>query len=336
MTQSKQPVKNDHNELVQQIEPIVEKWCEQYEWEDSQTKALLKSLKDMGPEDYLNPDGIFTPLHLLRGADAKFPSDFYGENNKAIVAVGEGCTPTTSIGINETFIPTFKIANAISIPADYLHDKRRDVILRSIKIFMNGFARKIQDDKLHLLLQGANTRQPEGPLSNLKNLVKDFAGRGLSLTHLVISRNAMEILKKESEAGSLAKYPKMSEITDETIPTLTGINEMYGINLIVLDEVTNYFYDVLNFQARGKRWYHKLYRWMLNRLGLVKVQKDIMLGIDMTKNAAFVQPVRDKILIFDDPTLGRSLKVGIYGFMENGYGVLDSEPLGLAYFPFSR
>lgn len=332
------PTCSGQKELVAQIVPIVYKWCQEYEWDEKEIESLIHSFGDIFSIDYTGESGAFCQITLPHGANCKFPLDFYSPDKStlnAYVVAREGSLPTKISEGDEIFVPTYKFGNAISINGDYLRDKRKDVIRRSLSIFLKGFKHRAEFDKYRCLLYAAKNRVKK-PLNNIKALVTDFASRGKSLTHIVISSKAMELMKKESDAGSLAKYPKLSEVTDSTIPILSGINEVYGIKIIVVPDISDMYYDMLPWIKNKKRWYKKLSHWFFKKLGFQRIKRDIMLGLDLNNNSSTVQPIREKLITFNDPTLARSAKVGIYGWMEHGIAILDSEITSLAYFPFSR
>lgn len=334
MSQSKLPDINVN--VVSQITPIVNEWCTLFKWSENETKSLLRSLESSINEEFIDTDGIFTQIHLPPGVNAKFPIDFYIKEDyyEAFIIPKKGALPSISSDNDNVYVPTYKIANYISIDTDYLQDRRKDVIRRSLNVFLKGFAKIIRRDKMRILMFGAYKNNPV-PLSNLNKLVQDFALRGRTLTHIVVSRRAMEIMSKESQAGSLARYPKLSEINDSTIPVLTGLNETYGIKILVEDGLSDYYYNTLLSPKRLK-WYQKIWQYIIKKFGYIKEDKEIILGLDLSKKTDFVQPVRHNLHISNDPHLLKQSKVGIYGYFEHGVGVLNKEGLGLAYLPFER
>jgi hypothetical protein len=50
---------------------------------------------------------------------------------------------------------------------------------------------------------------------------------------------------------------------------------------------------------------------------------EIVVGID-NQNPSFLMPIREELSVHADPNLHRSQKQGYYGWMENGFGVLDN------------
>jgi hypothetical protein len=46
--------------------------------------------------------------------------------------------------------------------------------------------------------------------------------------------------------------------------------------------------------------------------------------MDMSINDSFLMPVKQEVTIFEDPTLHRQQRAGVYGWAELGFAVLDN------------
>jgi len=57
---------------------------------------------------------------------------------------------------------------------------------------------------------------------------------------------------------------------------------------------------------------------------LASGDRELVVGLDLTNNASFVMPVRERVQVFDDPTLHRQRRAGVYAWAEHGFGVLDN------------
>jgi hypothetical protein len=59
--------------------------------------------------------------------------------------------------------------------------------------------------------------------------------------------------------------------------------------------------------------------------GFSNTADDIVIGLDLTPEGrdAFMMPVRQDLQMFEDPTLHRQQKAGVYGWMELAFAVLD-------------
>ena len=51
---------------------------------------------------------------------------------------------------------------------------------------------------------------------------------------------------------------------------------------------------------------------------------EIAVGLDLRKRDSFVMPIRESVEIFEDDTLHRQKRAGVYGWAEQGFAVLDN------------
>ncbi len=52
--------------------------------------------------------------------------------------------------------------------------------------------------------------------------------------------------------------------------------------------------------------------------------EEIVIGMDLSQNDSFVMPVKEDVTVFDDPTLHRRRRAGVYAWREHGFAALDS------------
>lgn len=89
-----------------------------------------------------------------------------------------------------------------------------------------------------------------------------------------------------------------------------SLNRIFGVNLHELDELgedqeyQDFFTDILG-----------------GTLG--SSDTELLVGLDMNHNS-FVMPVREQVVLFEDPALHRQQRAGYYGWGEWGFGVLDN------------
>ena len=61
--------------------------------------------------------------------------------------------------------------------------------------------------------------------------------------------------------------------------------------------------------------------------------EEFVVGLDLSTNDSFVQPIRQELQTFEaGPEMHRNQKAGVYGWMEHGYAVLDNRRVLLATF----
>jgi len=59
---------------------------------------------------------------------------------------------------------------------------------------------------------------------------------------------------------------------------------------------------------------------------------EIVVGLDLSSNDSFVMPVRAGVQVFEDDTLHRQRRAGLYGWAEQGFAVLDNRRVLLGSF----
>jgi len=58
----------------------------------------------------------------------------------------------------------------------------------------------------------------------------------------------------------------------------------------------------------------------------------IVVGLDLSSSDSFVMPVRAGLQIFEDDTLHRQRRAGLYGWAEHGFAVLDNRRVVIGSF----
>lgn len=285
--------------------------------------ALAAVMEKAWQAGVLEPDllgDIFTRIDLPPGVEAKFPLDFYAPTNegsyKAFVVPKEGAIPDRAIEGDELRVPTYKIANAISWSLDYARDARWDVIARAIEVFTNGFVRKMNDDGWHCILYAAkgNTVQSDSAASSGAFTRKLITELQTGFKRLTGNRNGKctDVFVSPEAIASLRNftYTAVDDVTQREL--IKGVVPViYGVRLHELQEL-----------GYGQEYDD----WLLNTAGASKATSDneFVVALDLSHRDQFVMPIRETMKMFDDPTLHRSAKMGVYGWMELGFAALDS------------
>lgn len=288
--------------------------------------ALAQTLERAWKQGVLEPDlldGIFTKVIIPRGADVKFPYDFFGPSQEgqftAFAVPREGAIPERIIEGDEIYVPTYKIGNAISWDLDYARDGRWDVIGRAIEVFANGFVRKLNDDGWHTILycaaQNAVSNDSAASsgvftkklLTTLMTAIKRLTGgRGSRVTDLYLSPEAVADIRNFS-------YTDVDEVTlrNLLITPEDGVPQFFGVRLHELQEL-----------GVGQEYQ----TYLVDTVGASMAAGDdeFVVALDLKNRDSFVMPVREDMKMFDDPALHRSMRAGVYGWMEIGFAALDT------------
>lgn len=291
-------------------------------------QALAQVMEKAWQAGVLEPDllgSIFQRIDLPPGVEAKFPLDFYSPDNEgaypAIVLPRQGAVPDRAIDGDELRVSTYKIGNGISWSLDYARDARWDVVARAIEVFTNGFVRKINDDGWHVVLKSAvdatattiqDTAATAGVFSKrllldlMSNIKRRNGGRNSRLTDLYMSPEAINDIRNftNTEIDEVSRRELVTRGEDQ-VPSLYGVRLHEMQEFGVGQEYELYITSTLGRALPGSKVEH-------------------VVGLDLLHRDAFVMPIRENMSMFDDPTLHRSAKAGVYGWMELGFASLDT------------
>lgn len=294
---------------------------------------------------------IFTYIPLELGQEAKFPTDFFcNQEVRAVITPREGCAPEFAICGEEVYVPTFKISNSITISRDYKTDNRWDVLQRSIEVIAQGFINKIVEEQNKTVAAAAPYKSTVHESSIMRALnemmVQMKRGRGgnAHITDVYVTPEAYADIIDHAERQK--RFINDSDVFEDsmavlrqvgTVPTLKNHGlTVYGMRVhndqVRVDEMTDMYYR-MNDEKLGE-WVpeketvgQKLARWITfgpRHMLMQYERKPLMFGLDLTDRACFVTPFRkNKCAFFDDKTLTRSQRQGIYGWMEIGSAALD-------------
>lgn len=281
---------------------------------------------------------IFAPAVLAPGALANFQLDFVRPGTEdidftAFTLPKQGRVPERHVEGDELWVPTFRVGNAIDWDLRYARDARWDIVARAVEVYKKGFIRKINEDGWHTILAAADSRglvvndSVAAPGQFTKELIsrmltamtRNAGGNGQSgrLTDLYLSMEAVEDVR----AWDISE---IDDVTRREILTSAGSNMMrlYGV---VLHPMTEF----------GVGQEYQLYMTsVLGRTvtGVDATDQEFVVGLDMTTNDSFVNPIREQLSTHEDPALHRHQRAGIYGWMEHGFAILDNRRLMLGTF----
>jgi hypothetical protein len=273
--------------------------------------------------------GIFEAIQLAPGATSEFPLDFLAPGTEAeFVAYtipNHGRIPERHVEGDYVMVPTYDIGASIDFLLKYARDARWDVVGRATEVLQKSFVKKMNDDGWHTLLSAGADRNiviydadaSNGTFSkrlvSLMKVVMRRNGGGNSssinrgmLTDLYISPEAEEDIRNFG-------VDELDEISRREVITQEGglLSRMFGVNLHVLDELGD-----------GQE-YEVYYEGDLSGT-LPTGKQEIVVGLDLTNRDSFVMPVRQGVQIFEDPTLHRQRRAGMYGWAEQGFAALDT------------
>lgn len=278
--------------------------------------------------------GIYEPVAFEPGAAVEFPLDFLAPGSEkdfiAYTIPGQGKIPERHVEGDFVMVPTYETASSIDFALKYLRDARWDVMGRAMQVLEASFVRKQNQDGWRTILASGVGRAlvvyddnaPKGLFSKRlvalgKTVMRRFAGgnstsvnRG-KLTDMYLSPEGLEDIRSWD-------LTQVDDFTRREIFLNAGgelgedsLTRIFGVNLHDIDEMgvnqefQNYFTNVLGGTMPSNK-------------------QEILVGLDLSKDDCFVQPVRQELEMFEDPTFHRQRRGGFYGWMEAGYCALDS------------
>ena len=209
----------------------------------------------------------------------------------------------------------------------YAREANWNVVGRAMQVLEASFVKKINDDAWHTLLAAGVDRNivvydsdaaagqfTKRIVSLMKTVMRRNGGgnstsinRG-KLTDLYLSPEGMEDIRNWG-------VDQIDEVTRREIYTAGDgtVNRIFNVNLHDLDEL-------------GQGQEYQLFFSDASTLNgsLAASDVELVVGLDLSTNDSFVMPVRADIEIFEDDSLHRQRRAGMYGFGEHGFGVLDN------------
>lgn len=306
-----------------------------YDKEDSlrATRELAKALETPLRQGVLDGDildGIFEPIVLESNATSEFPLDFVSPGTEkefvAYTIPNHGFIPQRHVEGDYVMVPTYDIGASIDWLLKYARDARWDIVGRAMEVLQAQFTKKLNDDGWHTLISAAVDRNiivldsdasagqfTKRLISLMKTVMRRNGGgnttsqTGGKLTDVYLSPEAMEDIRNWN-------VDQVDEITRREIFVADGdnaLNRIFGVNLHDLDEL-----------GEGQE-YQLFYEVELSG-SMPGTDVEIVVGLDLRRNDSFVMPIREEVQVFEDDTLHRQRRAGVYAWAEQGFGILDN------------
>jgi hypothetical protein len=282
---------------------------------------------------------IFETINVEPGASTEYPLDLISPGMEgehvAYTNPGHGRVPERTVEGDYVMIPTYSITSSIDYLLRYAREARWDIVGRAMQVLEAGFTKKLNDDGWHTLLAAGVDRNilvydgdatagmfSKRVVSLMQTVMRRNAGGNTGsanrgrLTDLYVSPEALEDVRNWG-------LDQVDEVTRREIYTASEggapITRIFGVNLHDLDELGEgqEYQDFFTSDLSGN---------------LASGDSELVVGLDQSANDSFVMPVKQQLEIFEDPTLHRQQRAGYYGFMEQGFGVLDNRRIILGSF----
>ena len=298
------------------------------------THQLAVALQEPLRQGVLSGDiatDIFETINLAPGSTPEFPLDFLAPGTEkdfvAYSVPNHGRIPERYVEGDFVMVPTYEIAASIDWTLRYARDARWDIVSRALQVLQSSFVKKTNDDAWHTILAAAVDRNiliydadaaagqfTKRLVSLLKTTMRRNGGGNSSsinrgkLTDLYVSPESLEDVRNWG-------VDQIDEVTRREIYNAEdgsgAIARIFSVNLHDLDELG----ENQEYQS-----------FFTNELsGTVKSgDTELVVGLDLSSNDAFVRPVREDVQVYEDDNLHRQRRAGFYGWAEHGFAVLDN------------
>lgn len=278
---------------------------------------------------------IFEPYVFEPGASIEFPLDFLQpgteQNYVAYTIPGQGKIPERHILGDYVMVPTYDVGASIDWRLKYARDARWDVVERAMEVLEASFVRKNNADAWHTLLASGVARNiivyddqaPTGLFTKrLVALGKTTMRRKAGGNSTSINKGRLTDLYMSPESLEDMRSWDLTQIDDFTrreIFMSGGGDENDEAAMTQIFKVRIHDLDEIGVGQEYQTYYQ-------NTLGgtFPTDKQEVVVGLDLFNNDSFVRPIRQELAIYEDTQMHRSLKAGMYGFLEHGYSVLDT------------
>lgn len=273
----------------------------------------------------------FTKEEVEGGTTHMIPTDVIAPGDEgeftAWTATSVGDVPTRQVGGDFVMIPTFEIKNAVSWPLRLVRNNNFDVVRRCQEIFVAGIQKKIMDLGFQTLIASAADRQvivydsaaSAGYFSRrLLNILKTFVRRNGGGNSTSLNVKTLDTLCVSPECVQDIYSWGTTEVDDDTRREFyisAGQDGQLKIHNVTIKEMVE-FGEGQEYQKYAEDV------WSVDVTG--HSDKELVLGLDTSRDDVFVMPVSQELETFNDHVLHRNGLGGIYGGMELGFAALDN------------
>lgn len=285
-------------------------------------------------------DGIFEAIPMEPGTTTEFPLDLLapGEEDEFVAYTnpGHGRIPERAVEGDYVMVPTYSITSSIDYLLRYAREARWDVVGRAVQVLEASFTKKMNDDGWHTILSAGTDR-------NI--LVYDADAAAGQFTKRLVS--LMKTVMRRNGGGNSASINR-STLTDLYISP-EGLEDIRNWGVDQIDEVTRreiyqaadgsailtrvFGVNIHDIDELGEsQEYQKFFTTDLSGSLGPNSDVELVVGLDQNANDSFVMPVKENVQVYEDDTMHRHQRAGMYGWAEMGFAVLDNRRVLLGSF----
>lgn len=279
---------------------------------------------------------IFTTVEFQPGASIEFPLDFLTTTNVgefvSYTIPNHGYIPQRHFESDFLMVPTYRVGCSIDWNLKYMKEARWDIVGRAMQVLEAAFVRKDNQDGWRTLIAAAAGR----------NIVEydNAATAGLFTKRLI----ALMQVTMQRNAGGNTTSMNRGKLTDLFVSPESHQDVLSWDLTQIPDAVRQQIFmnwDQGGLTKLGPVVLHDLIELGVGQefqlyytgslAGTMPVDKvEIVVGMDLFNRDSFVSPLRvadGELEIYEDITLHRQQRAGLYGWKGSGFAVLDNRRL---------
>jgi hypothetical protein len=294
-------------------------------------KALTLPLKQ-GVLRGDNLAGIYSEQEFAPGVSPEYPLDLLSPGSEkehiAYTIPNHGRIPEKHVEGDFLMVPTFQVGASIDSHLKYLRDARWDIVGRMMTILEGAFTYKRNTDGWRTILAAVYGR-------NI-SVYDDAATAGLFTKRLlVLAKTSMR-----RNSGGNSTSANQGKLTDVFLSP-EAMGDIYSWDVTQVDEVTRRqiflagdgevpfnrilqtnLHDVDEFGV-GQEYENYFVNELTGTHPTDKVE--LAVGLDLSSDDSFVNPVRERVKIYEDMQLFRQRRFGLFAWAEHGFSCLNSQ-----------
>lgn len=261
----------------------------------------------------------------------EYPLDILapGEEDKFIAYTqpGTGRIAERHVEGDYVRVPTYRVQSSVDWDLKFMENVTYPVLSRVNEIYQAGFVKKMNDDGWSAIITAAADRNVM--VYDADANAGQFTKRLISLAKIVVRRNGggNSASLKRAKLTDVFGSPEMGENIRNW-----GIDQLddYSRNAIYMasdgSSTLTRVFDV-NIHEFDEFGVGQIYQtFYLEQLGasLQASDTELAIGLDLLNRDSFIMPIAQEVQTFTDMTQHRARRMGIYGWANYGFGVLDT------------
>lgn len=301
---------------------------------------------------------LFTVENLGPGAQAVYPvADDFDVPVWVLPNLGYVAQNFIEGAGEDVYVPTFSIASSADWKITYARDGRVDIATRAAKNMARSVAEYEEESGWRVIVPGVTTdfsgqgmlAARSAPIYQVPSTAPGAGYLSKELINKMIvgfqrnDRQLTELWVSPEDAADIREWTEtdVDPVTRREIFQAAGMGQIWNITLRVLKHLGGPGKFNINsstssfgiFKLSGGNAYNNYTATnanVVNSLGEVTTAGETQIyGFDNSVNDSLVMPIRQEFTVYDDPTLLRKQKQGVFGWEEVGFGFLDTRSAGI-------